>query len=220
MFRAWFSKSGAGAILTASLLSMFQAVPVSCLAWEAKTVSVAEGDSLVVMTGTKKERIDLYGVDTPDKDQEFADAARDFTAYRIRGKTIQIEPTAGKSRHGHALAIVTVDGQVLNLELVRRGLAWVHGQSCTRPECGEWKDAQNLARREKLNIWSLENPLPPWEFRKGKSSAKTIYSGNIVTHVFHSTNCEEFDCYNCIATFKGREAAVRAGYKPCELCNP
>jgi micrococcal nuclease len=219
MIHAWIPRSRSSALLIVSLLTLFQTFPGDSLGWEGKAVSVVEADSLVVMVGTKKERIDLYGIDAPGKGQEFADAAKDFTIYRIRGKTLQIEP-AGKSRHGRTLAIVTVDDRVLNQELVRNGLAWFQSQSCTRPVCGEWRDAQKLAKREKLNTWSLENPLPPWEFRKDKPSPKSVYSGNIVTHVFHSTNCEEFDCWNCIASFKGREAAVRAGYKPCELCSP
>lgn len=212
-------KNPTSALFVLSLLTAFHTAPAVARAWEGKAVSVIEADSLVVVGASRKERIDLYGIDAPTKEQDFADAAKDFTIYRVRGKTLQIEPV-GKSRQGRTLAIVTVDDMVLNRELVRSGLAWIQGQSCSRPECAEWRDALKHAKREKLNIWSLQDPLPPWEFRKDKHTHKSIYSGNIVSHVFHSTNCEEFDCWNCIATFRGREAAVRAGYKPCELCNP
>lgn len=219
MTRFWIPQSPPLTLLVLSLLAAFHAVPALSQAWEGKAVSVIEADSLVVVGASKKERIDLYGIDAPQKDQEFVDAAKDFTIYRIRGKTLEIVPV-GKSRQGRTLAIVTIDDMVLNRELVRSGLAWIQSQSCSRPECAEWRDALKLAKREKLNIWSLENPLPPWELRKDKKNPKSVYSGDIVSHVFHSTNCEEFDCWNCIATFRGREAAVRAGYKPCELCNP
>ncbi len=219
MIYFWIPSSPLLSLLVLATLAAFHAAPAVSQAWEGNAVSVIEGDSLVVVGGSKKERIDLYGIDTPQKEQEYADAAKDFTIYRIRGKTLQIEPV-GKSRQGRTLAIVTVDGMVLNRELVRSGLAWIQSQSCSRPECTEWRDALKLAKRERLNIWSLQNPLPPWEVRKDKQSHKSIYSGNIVSHVFHSTNCEEFECWNCIATFRGREAAVRAGYKPCELCSP
>ena len=189
-------------------------------AWQGKVVAVAEADSLFVMHETKRERIDLYGIDCPEKRQNFGDVSKTFTMSRLQGKVVDVEPI-GKNRYGQPTAIVTVNGRIMNVELLKSGLAWVHSQSCTRPECKEWKEIQRTAKREKVGLWSEVNPIPPWEFRKAKQpSIKPVYSGNIVTHVFHSTNCEEYDCWNCIAVFKGREAAVNAGYKPCELCSP
>jgi hypothetical protein len=76
------------------------------------------------------------------------------------------------------------------------------------------------AKKQKLGLWSTPNPIPPWEFRHSKGALTPIYQGDIVRHIFHSSNCEEFDCSSCIAVFKGREQALRAGYKPCGVCNP
>ncbi len=62
--------------------------------------------------------------------------------------------------------------------------------------------------------------IPPWEFRPNRAAQIPVYHGDNVKHRFHSTNCEEFNCSSCIAVFRGREQAVKAGYHPCSVCNP
>ncbi|NLI32262.1 MAG: nuclease [Deltaproteobacteria bacterium] len=194
-------------------------VYADCSAWEGKVLSIIDGDSLIVSHDGKKEQVDFYGIDCPEKEQDFGQVARNYTMQRLQGQLVDIEPS-GKTRYDPAAALVSLEGNLFNLELVRVGLAWIRTQKCTRPECEEWREIQKQAKRKRSGVWSTFNPIPPWEFKRSKDAQKIIYSGDIVTHVFHSTNCEEFDCWNCIAVFRGREAAIKAGYTPCELCKP
>lgn len=47
-----------------------------------------------------------------------------------------------------------------------------------------------------------------------------VYRGNVSSRVFHSSDCRYYNCSSCTATFKTREAAIQAGYRPCKICKP
>src|SRR5208283_1563464 len=127
--------------------------------------------------------------------------------------------------------IATLDSNqhiMLTEPLVKAGLAWVLGQYCMDTSCQKWIRNQEEAQIKKIGLWSTENLIPPSEFRRenkplentlpNSSSPKQTsveVHGDIVTHVFHSPGCRNYDCPNCIAHFKNRNQALRAGYKPC-----
>ena len=124
-----------------------------------------------------------------------------------------------------------VDGKSLNEEIVKAGFAWVYNKYCKKPICGQWKQYENTARGRKIGLWSMKNPVPPWEYRHG--SAKTAlapsagttqsagaYHGNTKSMVFHASGCKAYDCKNCTAVFPDRDLAINAGYKPCGNCKP
>ncbi|NLI82067.1 MAG: nuclease [Deltaproteobacteria bacterium] len=187
--------------------------------WQGVVLAVLEGDTILVSRDGKKERIQLYGIDCPERGQDFGQVAKNYAEQRLAGRTIDVEP-AGTSRRDRNVALVFLDEELFNLELVRVGLAWVRMQSCTMPDCKGWREVQKGAKRRRAGVWSDLNPVPPWEYKRSTASKKGVYSGNILTHVFHATSCEEFDCNNCIAVFHGRDAAIKAGYTPCDLCKP
>jgi len=203
-------------------------IPCLCWGWQGRVVSVAEGDTIIVLHEGKRERIRLYGVDCPEKGQQFDDNAKQFTSDLVLGKNVDVQQ-ATLDEHGRMVGIVSVDGVVLNKELVKYGYAWVHKQSCTKRLCREWSQLEDEAKSKRLGLWILSVAIPPWEFRHFQSTIKsdepgersiTIYHGDVTSHVFHAPKCDEFNCKNCIVVFRTREAAMRSGYKPCSRCNP
>lgn len=220
---------------TVSLVAVVMlAMPVSCWAWEGKVIGVSDGDMITVMHDGREERLRLFGVDTPDEPQEFGKEAREFTSERVLGKIVEVMPVT-QDRHGNTVAIVTVGGAALNRELARSGLAWVYSGSCTRPECTEWKGMETDARMKRIGLWSAANPTAPWDFRRSGGNAfpttqarsteveredTLIYHADIVRRIYHAPGCPEYNCKNCIADFKGRMKAQKAGYKPCPVCGP
>jgi micrococcal nuclease len=77
----------------------------------------------------------------------------------------------------------------------------------------------------KLGLWTYDNPIPPWDFRRGKSNKSKVkipgeYHGNVSSHVFHASDCKYFDCKKCTKLFQNREAAIKSGYRPCGICKP
>ncbi|MES9995158.1 Ada metal-binding domain-containing protein [Desulfovibrio aminophilus] len=51
-------------------------------------------------------------------------------------------------------------------------------------------------------------------------AAGVVYHGNVKSGVFHRPGCRYYDCKNCVAEFPNREAAIKAGYRPCQVCRP
>jgi chaperonin cofactor prefoldin len=47
-----------------------------------------------------------------------------------------------------------------------------------------------------------------------------IYRGDVARRVFHQRGCKNYNCENCTVVFHSRGAAIGAGYRPCEVCNP
>ncbi|MBN1253945.1 MAG: DUF4124 domain-containing protein [Deltaproteobacteria bacterium] len=88
------------------------------------------------------------------------------------------------------------------------------------------KDRKQQIKENKLALMDLEDELKKLQRQETaitaekKSSQAIVYHGNIKTHVFHQPGCQHYHCKDCIVKFSSREAAIRAGYRPCEICNP
>lgn len=50
--------------------------------------------------------------------------------------------------------------------------------------------------------------------------AASGYHGNVQSLIFHAPHCRYYDCKACVAVFPTREAALKAGYRPCKVCRP
>lgn len=212
---------------------------ISAYAWTGKVVSVSDGDTIKVLHDGKEEKIRLYGIDTPEKGQAFGQKAGGITSSFVAGKIVDVEPK-DTDRYGRTVAMVNVDGVVLNEIIIQKGYAWVYPQYCKESVCAEWSEIESLARDQKMGMWVDPHIMPPWEWRHGSggkggvtlassqvatpdttiAAASGEYHGNIRSKKFHQPGCRVYDCKNCIATFTTREAAMSAGYVPCKLCNP
>ena len=198
-------------------------------------VDVSNGDAITVLHDGMEERIFLYGINCPRQQQNFGPESKKFTFQTVLGRIVEVRPLLVDG-YGRTIAIVSIGGVSLNDELVRAGLAWVLVQYCREASCSNWIRSQEEAQAERIGLWSNSNPSPPSELRrenrppentlpdssrsKRKSAEASNFHGNIVTHIFHASGCKDYECPKCIAHFKTRDAALRAGYKPCEVCNP
>ena len=140
-------------------------------AWPARVVGVPDGDSLKVERQGKIYKVRLYGIDSPEYGQEDFRPARDYTRDRVSGRTVAIT-VMDKDRYGRVVALVERDGQLINRELVARGLAWMYPRYCTiEPLCNEMEALQQSAREQRLGLWQGERPLPPWKWKRQNGSS-------------------------------------------------
>ena len=79
--------------------------PTSALALIAKVVSVHDGDTITVLSGKKQTKVRLYGIDTPEKKQDYGQKSRQFLASLIAGQVVKVEPK-GKDRYKRTLGII------------------------------------------------------------------------------------------------------------------
>ena len=96
----------------------------------ADVVRAIDGDTIEVELDGESEDVRYIGVDTPetvDPDEPvgcFGHAASRFNAGLVEGRRVRLEfDRELRDRYGRLLAYVSVDGRLVNAELVRRGYA-------------------------------------------------------------------------------------------------
>jgi len=149
--------------LISPVLVLLLAFPTLCFPWSGRVVGVSDGDTIHVMHQGRETSIRLFGIDCPERHQAFGNKARRFTANKVFRKAVEVEEV-DKDRYGRTVAWVYVNGKSLNKELIRAGLAWWYRHYAENEH--ELKDLEAEARRNKTGLWSMPNPIPPWEFRR------------------------------------------------------
>jgi len=137
-------------------------------------VRVADGDTLTLLDdGGAMHRVRIDGIDAPERKQPYGDRARQSLVELTQGRGARAE-CAKSDRYGRDVCRVTVEGIDVGLEQVRRGLAWhyvkyAHEQA---PEArGEYARVQEQARAMRIGLWSLDAPMPPWDYRRERVTA-------------------------------------------------
>jgi len=126
---------------------------------------IIDGDSLQVISEGKTIIIRLYGIDCPEYGEKFAQQAKKFVKKRVYKKNITFISEYFDS-YGRVVAIVMYDGKNLNKEIVRSGLAWVYPRYCIKEVCKTWKENEKKARKNKKGVWSEQNPIAPWKWKR------------------------------------------------------
>jgi len=130
-----------------------------------RIAKVTDGDTVTLLTQDNQQiKIRLEGIDAPERTQGYGTKATLCVRRLCEGKTVTVIKT-GTDRYKRILGILYVGNLNVNEYLVRQGLAWHYKQF---NKSHRLDSLEQLARKEKLNIWSLPNPVPPWEYRKIK----------------------------------------------------
>lgn len=144
-----------------SALSMFftQAEMIS-----GKCVGVSDGDTCRVLTPDKELlRVRFWGIDAPESKQEFGQVSKKALSDLIFNKQISLD-VIGKDRYGRTLAKVYVGKKYVDLEMVKKGMAWHYAYFAK--DAKDLAKAEKSARAKKLGLWKQSNPTPPWEWRR------------------------------------------------------
>ncbi|MFV0418714.1 MAG: thermonuclease family protein [Dysgonomonas sp.] len=130
-----------------------------------RVVRVADGDTVTILTDQREQiRVRLDGIDAPERGQDFGAKATLFVRDLCLNKTVTIHKK-GTDRYGRVLGVLYIDGVNINEVLVRNGLAWHYKHYSNDPILDS---LEQLARKKKLNIWSIDSPIAPWEYRRNK----------------------------------------------------
>ncbi len=148
-------------------LFLLLTLPTLTWAWSGKVVGVTDGYTITVLRDKEQVKIRLYGIDTPEKGQASGNKASQFTSKMVYGKVVEVE-VVDTDRYGLTVALVAVNKQILNEELLKAGYAWVYYQYCHEMICHAWADYQFAAKLDKRGLWRDPAPIPPWEFRRKK----------------------------------------------------
>lgn len=142
------------------ILTLILLLPLSLLAFPVKVIKISDGDTITVLSGKEQTKIRLYGIDAPEKKQDYGQKSRQFLASLIAGQVVEVEPK-GKDRYKRTLGIIHYKGQDINAQMVLNGYAWAYVKYSRI-----YVNQEKLARENKRGLWQSSNPTPPWEWRK------------------------------------------------------
>jgi endonuclease YncB( thermonuclease family) len=155
----------------AVLLLLLAAIAADASAeqWRGKVVAIADGDTLTLLDADRRQhRIRLDGIDAPEKSQPFGQRSRQSLAALAHGREA-VADCPKIDRYGRSVCTVTVDGADVGLIQVRRGLAWHYVRYANEqtPQARvEYARAEQQAREAHAGLWSMRDPMPPWDYRR------------------------------------------------------
>lgn len=135
-------------------------MPLSLFAFPAKVVKISDGDTIMILQDKQQIKVRLFGIDAPEKKQDYGQKSRQFLASLIAGQVVEVEPK-GKDRYKRTLGIIHYKGQDINAQMVLNGYAWAYVKYSII-----YVDHESAARKNKQGLWQSSNPTPPWEWRK------------------------------------------------------
>lgn len=134
-----------------------------------KVISIMDGDTFKLLTVENKTlKIRLNGIDAPEKGQDFSGASKEYLGKLLAGSNIRVVDK-GKDKYGRTIGdVYTENGILVNLELVKAGMAWHFLKYSQDPQLAA---AERVARQHKTGLWQLAEPIAPWDYRKRKKKS-------------------------------------------------
>jgi len=127
-------------------------------------VQIHDGDT-VTIRGTK---VRLACIDAPEYSQTRGAEAKESLQKMIQNRIPRVIKL-NKDRYGRTIGLLMLDNRNLNVEMVRRGQAFVYRQylaSCPALVKKQLVQAEEEARKKKIGVWQDNPPEYPWMFRK------------------------------------------------------
>ncbi|MEK9939893.1 MAG: thermonuclease family protein [Methylotenera sp.] len=154
-----------------TLLLMVVAATADADLISGKVVSVADGDTITILDSLKKQhKIRLAGIDAPEKTQAFGNVSKRSLSELVYGKQVDVE-WSKRDRYGRTVGKVIIGTVDVNFEQIGRGMAWfyIKYQNELKPQDRlDYAGAQDSAQQAGLGLWSDNNSIPPWDYRKQK----------------------------------------------------
>ncbi|GAA3520986.1 thermonuclease family protein [Aquimarina addita] len=137
----------------------------------AKVIGVKDGDTIEVLYKKEPVIIRLEHIDCPEKKQAFGQKAKQFTADFCFGKKVKVISKGKFDRYRRLIAVVTYKDKILNKELVSNGYA-LHFKKYSKDT--SYTILEEQAKLKKKGMWSQEESIAPWIYRKRTSKKDTL----------------------------------------------
>jgi endonuclease YncB( thermonuclease family) len=136
-----------------------------------RVVRVTDGDTIVVLDANNAQhKIRLTGIDAPERKQAFGTKSKEHLSDSVAGKFVVVDYDK-RDYYKRILGKVLLNGEDMNLEQVRAGLAWhykKYQKEQTPSDRALYSAMEIEARESKRGLWRDPEPAPPWEYRKRK----------------------------------------------------
>ena len=195
---------------------------------KGKVVSIADGDTLTILQQNKtQKRIRLGEIDAPESKQAFGQRSKE-SLIQICGGQNAVVQVQDIDRYGRVVGRVSCNGVDANVEQLRRGMAWVYDSYAKDKSL---YDVQSQAKKARKGLWADANPVPPWLWRKGQTTARAASQtgpkvgngdvrGNKNSKVYHLSNCPGYTAMSPknVQPFKTEKEAQAAGFRKAGNC--
>lgn len=136
-----------------------------------RVVGVVDGDTVDILTATREQvRVRLAGIDAPERAQPYGQRSKQKMSDLVFGKNAEVDFTK-RDRYGRIVGKVTVNGRDASLGLLDAGLAW-HYKKYEREQTAQdratYSAAEARSSATRIGLWKETEPIPPWEWRKGR----------------------------------------------------
>ena len=141
-----------------------------------QAVKVSDGDTLNVQKVENGKfvgevmKIRMFGIDAPEKTQDYGIESKQALEKLVSGKTLEIEEK-NRDRYGRTIAVVYVNGKNVNEEMVKNGNAWWYQEYDKKDT--KMQAYQENAKKNKLGLFGKRGYVEPWNYRKEKKAAAT-----------------------------------------------
>lgn len=134
-----------------------------------KVVGITDGDTITVLDDENSiQKVRVAGIDAPEKNQAFGQRSKQSLSELVFSKVVTVQ-TNKRDRYERHVGKILLDGQDINLEQVRRGMAWhykAYEQEQSPEDRRKYADAEDKARKARIGLWRDAAPVPPWKFRR------------------------------------------------------
>ena len=158
------NSSNAKTVQNPTILKGYQAIKVS----DGDTLSVQKVENGKFVGEVMKIR--MFGIDAPEKTQDYGIESKQALEKLVNGKILEIEEK-NRDRYGRTVAVVCVNGQNVNEEMVKNGNAWWYQEYDKKDT--KMQAYQENAKKNKLGLFGKRGYVEPWNYRKEKKAAAT-----------------------------------------------
>ena len=151
-----------------------------------QVLKVSDGDTISIQKVDNGKfvgeilKIRMYGMDAPEKSQDYGPESRQALEKLVAGKTLSIE-IKNKDRYGRTVAIVYANGKNVNEEMVKTGNAWWYQEYAKKDT--QFEEYQKNAMKKKLGLFSRKGYIEPWVYRKNKKENNSLAKTRIKTKI-------------------------------------
>ena len=127
-------------------------------------ITVTDGDTVKGKYENELIKIRLAEIDAPELKQAFGGESKNCLKKLIKQSDDKVFfKFREKDRYKRHVGWIYSENLDINLEMVKRGCAWVYDRYTERKVLFKH---QNLAKENRLGLWKSVNPIAPWEWRR------------------------------------------------------
>ena len=211
----WVTKAGIAGVLFAAMLVGWNAKPREGTPY--RVVEVVDGDTFFI---ANRQPIRLYGLDAPELINCYGQEAKVELSKLILNKNVELREILAEGGTSRILAMVYLNGNLLNEHLIKNGFARYRGQGNTVTKT--LKDAGVSARQNHLGIFNSEcyQTEPPDLKCRIKANIDHIKK----TKSYYPPECKiynsvEVEKYLGDSWFCNEKEAKAAGYALASTCH-